>query len=207
MEPHGPAPLDGFEATLERIGAFFMATSPVQQAATDIARRLTELGLDYAIAGALCLAAHGVVRATEDVDVLVTRRGLDRFKERWLGRGYVELRAGGKAVKDTVNGVKVDFLIEGDYPGDGKPKPIRFPSPAAAGAEAGQLRVVALPRLVELKLASGMTAPHRLQDLADVLRLIEVAKLPRELGHVLDPFVRAKYEELWETAQHAEDDY
>ena len=184
-----------------------MESSPVHQAATDIARRLTEMGLDYAIAGALCLAAHGVVRATEDVDVLVTRQGLDRFKASWLGRGYVNLRPGGKAVKDTVNGVKVDFLIEGDYPGDGKPKPVCFPAPAAAGTEAGRFRVVTLPRLVELKLASGMTAPHRLQDLADVLRLIEVAKLPRELGETLDPFVRAKYLELWATAQHAVDDY
>jgi len=52
-----------------------------------------------------------------------------------------------------------------------------------------------------------MTAPHRLQDLADVLRLIAVAKLPRELAETLDPYVRAKYEELWQTAQHPDEDY
>jgi hypothetical protein len=75
------------------------------------------------------------------------------------------------------------------------------------GADAGRVRVVNLPRFVELKLASGMTAPHRLQDLADVLRLIGAAKLPRELGESLDPYVRAKYDELWQTAQHPEDDY
>ena len=196
-----------FEAALARIGAYFMDSSPVQRAAAEIARRLTELGVDYAIAGALCLAAHGVVRATEDVDILVSRQGLDRFKEAWLGKGYVNLRPGGKAVKDTVNGVRVDFLIEGDYPGDGKPKPVRFPSPASVATDAGRFRVVSMPRFIELKLASGMTAPHRLQDLADVLRLIEVAALPRELGTSLDPYVRSKFDELWLGAQHPEDDY
>lgn len=184
-----------------------MESSPLQQAAAELARRLTDLGIDYAIAGALCLAAHGVVRATEDVDVLVSRQGLERFKATWLGRGYVNLRPGGKAVKDTANGVKVDFLIEGDYPGDGKPKPVSFPSPAAVATDAGRFRVVNMPRFIELKLASGMTAPHRLQDLADVLRLIEVAGLPRQLGESLDPFVRAKFDELWLSAQHPEDDY
>jgi hypothetical protein len=110
-------------------------------------------------------------------------------------------------VRDAVHGVKVDFLIEGDYPGDGKPKPVRFPSPRRAGIDAGRFRVVDLKHFVELKLASGMTAPHRIQDLADVLRLITVTRLPRELAEELDPYVRAKYEELWQTAQHPEDDY
>jgi hypothetical protein len=196
-----------FEAALERMGAYFMDTSPLQKAAADIALRLTEMGIDYAIAEALCLAAHGVVRATEDVDVLITREGLEAFKQRWLGRGYVDLRPGGKAVRDTVHGVKIDFLITGDFPGDGRPKPISFPPPTSAGIDAGRFRVVSLPRFLELKLASGMTAAHRLQDLADVLKLISTAKLPRELADQLDPYVSEKYRELWLTAQHPEDDY
>ena len=110
-----------------------MGSSPVQEAATQIARLLSEMKIDYAIAGALCLAAHGVVRATEDVDVLIAREGLERFKQASLGQGYVDVRPGGKAVRDTVNGVKVDFLIEGDYPGDGKPKPVSFPLTLAGG--------------------------------------------------------------------------
>jgi hypothetical protein len=189
------------------MGAYFMGSSPLQEAAAQIARILGDLKIDYAIAGALCLAAHGVVRATEDVDVLISREGLDAFKKAWLGKGYVDIRPGGKAVRDAVHGVKVDFLIEGDYPGDGKPKPVRFPSPQSAGIDAGRFRVVDLKHFLELKLASGMTAPHRIQDLADVLRLITVARLPRELAEQLHPYVRAKYDELWETAQGAEDDY
>jgi len=207
MEPRSEALAERFEAALAQLGAYFMDASPLQRAATDLAHRFEELGIDYAIAGALCLAAHGVVRATEDVDVLVTREDLERFKERWLGRGYVNLRPGGKAMRDTVNDVKVDFLIAGEYPGDGKPKPVSFPGPSDAAVDAGRFRVLRLQSLLELKLASGMTAPHRLQDLADVLKLIETAKLPRALGEALDPYVRAKYEELWQSAQHPEEDY
>jgi hypothetical protein len=208
MEPRGDEALaERFEAAIDRIGAYFMGSSPVQEAATQIARLLREMKIDYAIAGALCLAAHGVVRATEDVDVLIARDDLERFKQAWLGRGYVNVRPDGKAVRDTANNVKVDFLIEGDYPGDGKPKPVRFPSPALAGTEAGRVRVVDLSHFVEMKLASGMTAAHRIQDLADVLRLITVARLPRDLAERLDPYVREKYLELWQTAQHPDDDY
>lgn len=192
---------------LGRVGAFFVGESPVQKSALALAQRLDDAGIPYAIAGALCLGAHGVVRATEDVDVLLTREGLDRFKEAWLGRGYVNVRAGGKAVRDTTTGVKIDFLVAGEFPGDGLPKPVAFPEPSTVAETVGPLRVVSLPRFLELKLASGMTAPHRLQDLADVLRLIEKLQLPRELAGTLDPWVRGKYEELWQAAQHPEDDY
>jgi hypothetical protein len=203
----GDASVPTFEESLARLGAFFMNDSPLQRAARNIAERLAEMGIEYAVAGALSLGAHGLVRATEDVDVLVSREGLERFKARWLGRGYVNLRPGGKAIRDTVEGVKIDFLIEGDFPGDGAPKPVAFPNPAAAGVRSGEFNVLALPRLIELKLASGMTAPHRLQDLADVQRVIQVRGLAREFGNELAPYVRAKFDELWVTSQHEPDDY
>lgn len=195
------------DAVLDRAGAYFMGESPVQNAANEIARLLDEAGIPHAIAGALCLGAHGVVRTTDDVDILVSREGLERFKSLWLGRGYVNIRPGGKAVRDTVRDVKIDFLLTGDYPGDGRPKPIAFPDPSAVAIPAGRLKVVDLPRFVELKLAWGMTAPHRLQDLADVIRLIEKRALPRVFAEGLHPWVRQKFEELWESAQHPEEDY
>jgi len=184
-----------------------MNESPIQKAAHAIARELEQRGIEYAIAGALALAAHGLVRATEDVDVLIDRDGLARFKDACLGKGYVNLRPGGKAVRDTVHGVRIDFLIRGDFPGDGAPKPVAFPEPASAGTSAGGLRVLTLPWLVELKLASGMTAPHRLQDLADVQRIIGVRALPADFAEQLDPYVQAKFLELWQSVQNPPDDY
>jgi len=55
-------------------------------------------------------------------------------------------------------------------------------------------------------LASGMTAPHRLHDLADVLDLIRSAKLGADLADELHPYLREKFFELWDAAQ-GEDPY
>ena len=68
------------------------------------------------------------------------------------------------------------------------------------------VRLLPLPKLVELKLASGMTAPHRLKDLADVLELIRALKLSPDFAAQLDPYVRAKFLELHDAAQGATDD-
>jgi hypothetical protein len=59
-----------------------------------------------------------------------------------------------------------------------------------------------LPRLIELKLASGMTNPGRLNDLGDVQRMIQVLALPEQLAEQLNPYVRAKYKELWNAASN-----
>ena len=195
------------DALLAEADEYFMGEGGVHHAAAEIARRLSEAGIDYAIAGAIALAEHGLKRLTVDVDILITREGLTRFKDQWLGRGYVDVRPGGKAVRDTINNVKIDFLIAGDFPGDGKPKPVAFPDPRGAAVQGETYRVVSLPRLVEMKLASGMTARHRLHDLADVLRLIRAARIPRDFGDQLDPYVREKFLELWLAAQHPDEDY
>ena len=191
---------------LDELEAFFMGTSKIHRAAQLLASRLDEAGIDYAIAGALALAVHGFRRATEDVDVLITREGLARFKQEWLGHGYVELRAGGKSVRDTVNDTKIDFLIVGDFPGDGKPKPVAFPDPRDAAMRGELFNVLALPRLVELKLASAMTAPHRGHDFFDVVQLVRRTGLAEGMADELDPYVRDKYREAWRLAQISDDE-
>jgi len=57
-----------------------------------------------------------------------------------------------------------------------------------------------LDKLIELKLAAGISAPHRLRDLADVIELIRVQGLPRAFAERLDP-KRSKFDELWQAAQ------
>ena len=156
-------------------------------------------------AGALALTHHGRRRFTEDVDLVVRAEDLAAFKKAWLGRGYVELTEGLKAIRDTTRDVKIDFLIAGQFPGDGKPKPVVFPDPAAHGVQGDGFRVLDLNMLIELKLASGMTAPHRLMDLADVQALIAARQLPKEHAAALDPYVRDKFLELWELAQIVDD--
>jgi len=107
-------------------------------------------------------------------------------------------------MRDTEANVDIDFLIAGEYPGDGTPKPGVFPDPAQAAIRGLRVALLPLPTLIDLKLASGMSAPHRLKDLADVLELIRARSLPRDTAQGLDPSVRAKYDELWLAAQTPE---
>jgi hypothetical protein len=190
-----------YERALKEASRYFMGKADVQKAARRIARRLRELEIPYAIAGALSVSAHGHLRLTQDVDVLVTRDGLTRFKERCLGRGWVEQFPGSKGVRDTQNNVRVDFLLTGDYPGDGEPKPVQFPDPAEVALDVSGESILALPTLLELKLASGMTAADRPRDLDDVIQLIRANQLPQDYSGGLAEYVRGKYEELWKLAQ------
>jgi hypothetical protein len=185
---------------------FFMGKADVQHALEILAHRLEQLEIPYAIVGAMAMNEYGYRRVTEDVDVLLTREGLDRFKQHWLGRGYVEKFHGSRGLRDTENGVPIDVVVTGDYPGDGRPKSVVFPDPADHARRGSRVRLLPLQKLIELKLASGMSAPHRLRDLADVLELIRVTDLPLELAEELDESVREKYRELWRAAHESHDD-
>ena len=91
-------------------------------------------------------------------------------------------------------------MITGAFPGDRKPKQVRFPEPNEVSVQYDGYRVITLPKLIELKLASG-PAPRRMCDFADVQALIEAARIPRELREQIDESVRTKFDELWDLAQ------
>jgi hypothetical protein len=182
---------------------FFMGEADVQHALEKIVRLLEVGGIPYAILGGMALNAYGYRRVTVDVDVLLTREGFEAFKAQHLGLGYVHLFPDSRSLRDTENGVPIDFVLAGEYPGDGLPKPVTFPDPALDAVRGERVALLPLPRLIELKLASGMTAPHRLRDLADVLELVRILRLPADLAGKLAPFVRDKYREIWQAAQGA----
>lgn len=193
--------MDRLTTLLREVDEFLMGESKVQATLTRIAHRLDGLGIDFALAGGLAVGVRGHLRLTVDVDILITAEGLSRFKARWLGRGYVERAPGSRSVRDAETGVSIDFLIAGEFPGDGRPQSVRFPDPASIVTTETSFRVLDLRTLVELKLASGISAPDRLQDLADVVALIRANDLADAFGEQLDPSVRDKYRELWLAAQ------
>src|SRR5438045_2391388 len=49
---------------------------------------LRQSGLDYALCGGFALAAHGIVRATEDIDLMVEETDLPKLRNAVEPRGY-----------------------------------------------------------------------------------------------------------------------
>jgi predicted nucleotidyltransferase len=186
---------------------YFMGQGRLNIALTNVTRDLKQHGIDYMVIGAIALMEHGYPRLTEDIDLVLTPEGLEAFHRELIGLGYVPAFPGAKKrLRATADGTTIEIMTTGEFPGDGKPKPVAMPEPSAASIEIDGIRVVTLEKLIELKLASGMTAPHRLKDLADVQELLKIRHLQPEFAERLDPYVRVKFMELYETIKQMPDD-
>lgn len=162
-----------------------------------LAKDLESLGIDYSVIGAVALNQHGYQRFTQDIDLLMTREGLERFHRELVGRGYRPAFEGAiRKFRATAENVPIEVITSGEYPGDGKPKPIIFPDPAEFSVVIDGIRTIDLVKLVELKLASGMTGLGRRKDIADVQELIRARHLPASFGEQLDSSVRDLFLEL-----------
>jgi hypothetical protein len=190
----------------EEARRYFMGKGRLSKTLARVTSDLEDHGIDYAVIGATALLAHGYPRLTEDIDLLMTREGLEKFHAELIGSGYAPAFPGAKKkLRSTVDGVSIEVMTTGEYPGDGKPKPVSMPDPVSASTEIDGIRFVTLEKLIELKLASGISAPHRLKDLADVQEVIKIKHLGADFADKLDPYVRAKYLELQEAVSNSED--
>lgn len=181
---------------------YFMGHGTLNSTLAQLAADLKSHDIDYVVIGAVALLAHGYPRFTEDIDLVLTREGLEKFHQELIGLGYAPAFPGArKRMRSTPEGVSIEVMTTGEYPGDGKPKPVAMPDPTSASIEIDGVRFVTLEKLIELKLASGMTAPDRLKDLADVQELIKIRTIRKDFAERLDPYVRAKFLELCESVE------
>ena len=186
----------------EEARRYFMGEGTLNKTLARLSSDLEERGIDYMVIGAVALLAHGYPRFTEDIDLVMTAEGLQKFHEELVGLGYAPAFPGArKRLRSTTDNVSIDVMTTGEYPGDGKPTPVSMPEPAEASTQIDGIRFVTLEKLIELKLASGISAADRLKDLADVQELIKIRKLGADFALNLDPYVRAKYLELEEAVR------
>jgi len=186
----------------EEARRYFMGEGTLNKTLARLSSDLEERGIDYMVIGAVALLAHGYPRFTEDIDLVMTAEGLQKFHEELVGLGYAPAFPGArKRLRSTTDNVSIEVMTTGEYPGDGKPKPVSMPAPAEASTQIDGIKFVTLEKLIELKLASGISAPDRLKDLADVQELIKIRKLGADFAAKLDPYVRAMYLELEEAVR------
>ena len=191
-------------ATYDEGLRFFRGEGLMNQTLKQLAADLDSRGIDYAVIGAIPLNQHGYQRFTSDINILLTPAGLERFRAELVGRGYRPASEGArKKFRAMGENVLLEIIVTGEYPGDGKPKAIRFPDPALVSVTINGVKTLNLEKLVELKLASGLSATHRLRDLADVQDLIRILGLDADFAQKIDGSVRAAYRDLWDGVQAA----
>jgi hypothetical protein len=188
--------------TLAEADLYFMGQGALIDTLTQLSEDLKRRGIDYVVIGAVALFAHGLRRFTNNIDIVLTAEGLGRFVTPITGKApqtlcnYNPDVTSYKRVYSVRNGISIRVTTTGEYPGDGKPKPVAMPEPNEAAIEIHGIQFVTLEKLIELKLASGISAQDRLKDLADVQELIKARNLPEGFAERLDPYVRAKFIEL-----------
>jgi hypothetical protein len=149
-----------------------------------------ELGrgqVPHALIGGLGMAAHGVVRATQDIDLLVAGEAMERVDRIMRQRGYQLLFASENvanyASADPAKG-RVDFLFARRDATRAMLERAR-PCSVLGGLE---LRAVESADLIGLKVQSSSNDPRRRAlDLADIARLLPVVP-PADLGRVREYF-------------------
>ena len=121
-----------------------------------------------ALIGGLALAAHRVVRATQDVDFLVDADDADRLHGILLGLGYRCLHRS----EDAANYLRGDEGLDLLYAH--RPVARRLLDEAEERRTAmGTLRVISVEGLIAFKLQGHVNDPSRVRDLEDIRALLQ----------------------------------
>ncbi len=192
-----------FSATeeLKEIELFFRGKDQVHDTLRRLVENLSKAKISYAVLGGMALAVHRYRRTTIDVDVLLTQEGFSKFRDLFLNKDYDLAPQRQRRFIDRANGVTVDILITGRFPGSGQPGPISFPDPADVGEAIENIQYVNLETQVELKLAA-----RRYKDFGDVVELIRFNDLDESFSEKIHPSVRNDYIECLEEKLR-EDEY
>jgi hypothetical protein len=186
---------------LRQMEQFFQGKDQVHKTLRRLVKNLEKARIAYVVLGGLALNAHRYRRVTTDVDVLLTPDGFAEFKRRFVGKVYEPVEKRPRRFTDRKNGVRLDVLLTGLYPGSGRPGPIAFPDPGRVSERIEEIAYVDLVTLVQLKLAA-----RRWRDFADVVELIRHNDLGDDFAEKLHSAVRADYVECLEEKRR-EDEY
>jgi len=175
------------------VSMFFEDKGPVPETFRRLRKALETEGIPYIVIGAMAVNAHGYVRATQDVDVCMSREDLDRFRQAFVGKVFVPVPERPRRFADPETQTTFDILVSGELAGRrDRNRDIRFPYPSEFEIHNG-VPTVSLARLIELKLVTW-----RYRDWADVVDLIRFLHLDEAFAHRLHPSVRSAYMQCYD---------
>jgi hypothetical protein len=149
--------------------------------AREVTAAIEASGHDGGIVGGIAVFLHGYERTTTDIDVYTTNR--PALADALSRRGFVWS-------DERRQFEKSDIPVQLLAPQDKLPYyPTKF-------SRVRDVRTVTLGELVTMKLSTGTEFVHRAQDLADVIRLIEVIPLDKSFTPSIAKPYRAEFKTL-----------
>jgi len=140
-------------------------------------------GIRFALIGGLALASHRVVRATQDVDLLVDLDDSERAELELLRLGYLRLHRSSDAGNYLRGDERVDLLYAS------RPIARRLLTQAPDRSTVlGELRVISAEGLIGFKLQGVINNPRRTQDLEDIRALLRANQGDLNMAEVREYF-------------------
>ncbi len=149
----------------------------------EVTEALRRVGASYALIGGLALAPYNVIRATQDVDLLVDGEKTDEIDAELVRLGYRCLHRNVDAGNYLRGDERVDLLYAH--------RPIARRLLAAAvelETSLGHLRVVSIEGLIGFKLQGIANDPRRTQDLEDIRALLRANRSKLDVAEVREYF-------------------
>lgn len=159
------------------------AASGLGRQIAEVTAMLSGIGVPFALIGGLALASHNVVRATQDVDLLVPLERADEIEKELIKLGYQCLHRDANAGNYARRQERVDFLYAS------RPIALRLLRDARELVTSlGILRVISAEGLIGFKLQGVINDPRRTQDLEDIRALLRVNRGQLDLAELRQYF-------------------
>ena len=166
---------------------------------------LSAAEIPYSICGGVAVCLHGYQRNTVDLDLVIRPIDNEAVRNLLSEEGLVWDEA--QAEFRTPAGIAVQFLIAGQKAGKGSEVTIPEPIGESNVEEREGLTVVRLSRLIEMKIACGMSNLRRThKDFADVVELIAARNLDGSFARFIHPSLRTTFRKLVRNAQTTDTD-
>ncbi len=149
----------------------------------EVISTLASIDVPFALIGGLALASHNVIRATQDVDLLIAAEDADRVEMALTALRYHRLHRSADAGNYLRGDERVDLLYAS--------RPIARKLLATAVPRKtifGALRVVNIEGLIGLKLQGLINDPRRTQDKEDIRALFRANRARINMSEVREYF-------------------
>jgi hypothetical protein len=159
-------------------------TSRLGKQLAEVLAAFSRIGVQSALIGGLALSSHKVVRATQDIDLLVDQTAADKTHSELLRLGYQPLHRSTNVGNYQRRDERLDLLYAS------RPIARRLLTNAVEQETSlGTVRVISGEGLIGFKLQGIVNDPRRTQDMEDIKALLRANRDRLNLTEVREYFV------------------